>query len=79
LATLSYDAVALAAVLARAQGGPLYDAATLTAESGYVGRDGVFRFLPDGTNQRGLAVMEVRERSTQVIAPAPDAFDQVTN
>jgi len=79
LATLAYDAVALAAVLGRADGGPLFDAATLTAESGYVGRDGIFRFLPDGSNQRGLAVMEVQERSTRVIAPPADSFEDVIN
>ena len=79
LATLAYDAVALAAVLGRADGGPRFDPATLTAESGFVGRDGVFRFLPDGSNQRALAVMEVRERTTRVIAPAADSFEQVMN
>ena len=34
----------------------------------------VFRFRPDGTNQRGLAVMRVGPQGGQVIAPAPRAF-----
>ena len=31
----------------------------LTNPSGFAGIDGVFRFKPDGTNERGLAVMRV--------------------
>ena len=31
----------------------------LTNSSGFAGIDGLFRFRPDGTNQRGLAVMQV--------------------
>ena len=31
----------------------------LTNSSGFTGIDGLFRFRPDGTNQRGLAVMRV--------------------
>ncbi len=31
----------------------------LTNPSGFAGIDGVFRFRPDGTNQRGLAVLRV--------------------
>jgi branched-chain amino acid transport system substrate-binding protein len=34
----------------------------------------VFRFRPDGTNQRGLAVMRVTTSGPQVISPAPKVF-----
>jgi hypothetical protein len=34
----------------------------------------VFRFRPDGTNQRALAVMRVTPTGAQVISPAPKAL-----
>jgi len=75
LATLAYDATALAAVLSRAEGGPDFSTATLTSKSGYWGRDGVFRFLRDGTVERGLAVLEIEARGLKVISPAPESFE----
>ena len=59
-ATLAYDAVALAAALTKTQGPARFSEAMLTNASGFTGIDGLFRFRPDGTNQRGLAVMRVR-------------------
>ena len=46
----------------------------LTNASGFAGVDGIFRFRPDGTNQRGLAVLRVTSSGGQVISPAPRAF-----
>ena len=46
----------------------------LTNASGFAGIDGIFRFRPDGTNERGLAVMRVAPSGGQVISPAPRAF-----
>ncbi|NNM73546.1 penicillin-binding protein activator [Enterovirga sp. DB1703] len=74
IATLAYDAVSLAAALARMQGTPRYSEAALLAPTGFAGVDGVFRFRPDGTNERALAVNEVRGEGTAVISPAPKAF-----
>jgi len=34
----------------------------------------VFRLLPDGTNARGLAIAEIRDRAVNVIDPAPRRF-----
>ena len=58
-ATLAYDAVALVAALARTQGAQRFAPEVLTNASGFAGIDGLFRFRPDGTNERGLAVMRV--------------------
>jgi branched-chain amino acid transport system substrate-binding protein len=74
IATLAYDAVALAAVLAQSSGGADFRTAAITAPEGFQGRDGIFRFLPDGVNQRGLAVLEVQRRDARVIDQAPQAF-----
>ena len=77
LATLGYDATALAAVLARGPQGPDFSAAALTSPNGFNGLDGIFRFLPDGLVQRGLAVLEVHRSDNTVIDPAPKSFQNV--
>jgi hypothetical protein len=46
----------------------------LTRASGFAGIDGLFRLLPDGTCERGLAILEVREGGPVVIDPAPSSF-----
>ena len=75
LATLSYDAVTLAAALGRnAAETERYGPAALTSVSGFNGADGVFRFRADGTNERGLAVMEIEDNAATVISPAPRSF-----
>ena len=48
LATLGYDAAALAAVLARNPNGPDFSPAALTNPSGFSGLNGIFRLLPNG-------------------------------
>lgn len=71
LATLSYDAVTLAAALARMQGPQAFNDSVLTNGSGFAGADGVFRFNPNGTNDRALTVQEVRGGTAVVINAAP--------
>lgn len=78
LATLAYDATALAAALAikgqNETGQPAYDRASLTNPSGFSGLDGIFRFRSDGLVERGLAVLEMRTTGPVVIDPAPNRF-----
>jgi branched-chain amino acid transport system substrate-binding protein len=74
LATLSYDATTLSAALARGGGPDPYSQAALTNVSGFSGADGVFRFRPDGTNERGLAVIEIDNGAAKTISPAPKSF-----
>ena len=71
LATLSYDAVTLAAALARMQGVQGFSEAMLTNPAGFAGADGVFRFNPDGTNSRSLTVQEIRGGTAVAISGAP--------
>ncbi len=73
IASLGYDATALAAVLAQRPGAG-FDLASITHTAGFAGVDGIFRLLPDGTNQRGLAVMEVTRDGAREISPAPSTF-----
>ena len=74
LATLAYDAAALSAVLARSDGGPNFSAAAITRAAGFVGRDGIFRFLPRGVAQRGLAVLSVGRRNPRILSKAAKTF-----
>jgi ABC-type branched-subunit amino acid transport system substrate-binding protein len=73
-ATLAYDAVALAAALARTQGPQRFSSDVLTSPSGFAGIDGLFRFRPDGTNERGLAVMRVASGGSVPVAGSPKSF-----
>ena len=73
-AALAYDAVALVAALVKTQGPQRFSEQVLTNSSGFSGIDGIFRFRPDGTNERGLAVLRVTPKGAQVISPAPRAF-----
>ncbi len=73
-ATLAYDAVALVAALVKTQGPQRFSEQVLTNASGFAGIDGVFRFRPEGPNERGLAVLRVTPSGGQVISPAPHSF-----
>ncbi|TNC07248.1 penicillin-binding protein activator [Methylobacterium terricola] len=74
VATLAYDAVSLAAALNRQYGSQRYADTTLTNPSGFAGIDGTFRFRPEGTSDRTLAVFEIRGGGTTIASPAPRAL-----
>ena len=74
LASLAYDAISLVALLAP---GPVYHRYTLRAltdPNGFTGVNGIFRFLPDGSVERGLAVLAVAPGGFTVVSPAPTTF-----
>ncbi len=73
-ATLAYDAVSLAAGLTARFGDQRFSQATLTNPSGYIGLDGAFRFLPNGLNQRGLAVYQINNGKAVLVEAAPRTF-----
>ena len=81
LASLAYDATALASLLARRNakaGKPAASAFTaekLTQRNGFAGVDGVFRLNADGTVQRLYAVLEMRRNELKIIDPAPGQFE----
>jgi ABC-type branched-subunit amino acid transport system substrate-binding protein len=75
LAPLGYDATALAIALARQPSGADFSANALHDPRGFSGTEGIFRFAPDGTAERGLAVVEVGAGGTiKVVSPAPQRF-----
>ncbi|MFX4220084.1 MAG: penicillin-binding protein activator [Thalassobaculum sp.] len=79
LASLSYDAVGLTAVLARQTSDRPFAIENLTQPYGFNGADGLFRLLADGTNQRGLAVLRLTQDGFQRIDPAPQTFSPAIN
>lgn len=78
LASLAYDATALAATLAmkglRETGTPAFSRSDFTNPSGFAGIDGVFRFRSDNLAERGLAILELRNTGPVVVDPAPTHF-----
>ena len=78
LSTLAYDATSLAVVLAKTgyanYGAPSFDRTAIGNPNGFAGIDGIFRFRPDGMAERGLAILEFRNGSMQVVDPAPRSF-----
>lgn len=74
--TLSHDAVSLMAALVNSYGETGITDAAIQNPSGFSGVDGIFRFRADGTNQRGLAVMQISGGATQIVSPAPRSFAQ---
>jgi len=70
LATFAYTAVLLANTSSLATGTPRYDRNLLVAERGFEGRDGVFRFLPDGTNEHALVIKQITPGGWSVIDQA---------
>jgi branched-chain amino acid transport system substrate-binding protein len=73
IATLAYDAVFLVNALYKTYGASGFSEATITSPDGIIGTDGLFRFRPDGTNQRGLAVLQVGSGGAP-LSPAPRTF-----
>ena len=74
IASLAYDAISLAVSLSANPSGQRYTVSQLTRPTGFSGVDGLFRLLSDGTCERGLAILEVREGGPLVIDPAPSSF-----
>ncbi len=72
LASLAYDAAALAVVLSKQNQG--YGRNALSNPNGFSGIDGIFRLLPDGLNERGLAVLQIGSGQARIIQDAPKTF-----
>lgn len=74
LASLSYDAVALASLLSRQTGARGLTPGALENREGFAGSDGLFRFDRAGAIERGLAVIEVGQNTVTVLDAAPRRF-----
>jgi len=79
LASLAYDATALAAVLAQSPEATDFSSSALTDPNGFRGVDGIFRLLPDGTVERAYAIQEVTADGFNIIKPGVDSFQPPIN
>jgi hypothetical protein len=74
VAGLAYDGIAAIGALARTSKGAPITREALTQGAGFAGVSGIFRLLPNGTNERGLAVAAIRGNQVVVIDAAPRSF-----
>jgi len=75
VAALAYDGIAAIGALAgRVKGGQPLGKGDLTQSAGFAGVSGIFRLLPNGTNQRGLAIAQIRDNQVVVVDSAPRNF-----
>lgn len=72
LASLAFDAIDIASNFSAQPRGARFTAQNLTRTSGFSGVDGTVRFLPNGRNERGLAVLEV-QKAGPVVIDSPSA------
>jgi branched-chain amino acid transport system substrate-binding protein len=79
LTTLGYDAMLLGAALTYGDEGADYSETSITNPDGFLGIDGIVRLLENGTNERGLAILEVGRKGVKVIDKAPNTFIKKIN
>ncbi len=77
IATIAYDALSLVGALISSKPEAPFSYASLTRANGFKGVDGVFRLLPDGTNQRGFAIQEIGKNKNKIISRAPQTFAEM--
>ncbi|WP_162914011.1 penicillin-binding protein activator [Taklimakanibacter lacteus] len=71
IASLAYDAVSLAAGLARSGD---FSSAAITSSGGFQGQNGLFRFRSNGLIERGLSILQMTPSGPEVVAQAPSRF-----
>ena len=74
LSGLAYDGIAaIGALIAQGNANALTKQA-LTSPQGFQGTNGIFRFRPNGLNERGLAVATIQNNQVVILEPAPRSF-----
>ena len=74
LAGLAYDGIAAIGALAAAGNSEALTRAALTQPQGFRGTAGVFRLMPNGLNERGLAVATFQNNQVVILDQAPRSF-----
>lgn len=73
-AALGYDAVLLVGGLLREKPGKQITRKEIERRQGFIGASGIFRFLPNGKNQRGLAIFRIENGQPVAIKSSPSSF-----
>jgi len=79
IASLAYDAAALAGLLALDARPDKFSRSALENNIGFAGYNGAFRFSTTGVAQRGLAVMQVGQQELELLEEAPESFEALIN
>ena len=74
LAGKAYDGLKAVGTLLRTGASDALTRTQLTRRAGFGGANGIFRLMPDGTVQRGLAIAMLKDGQVVVIDPAPRGF-----
>lgn len=74
LGGLAYDGVAAIGALVKAGKSNALTTSALTQGAGFQGVNGIFRLRADGSNERGLAVVTIRDKQVVTLDPAPKSF-----
>ncbi|UWR22101.1 penicillin-binding protein activator [Sulfitobacter sp. S190] len=74
IAGLGFDGIAAVGTLIKTRKGNALTTSALTQGAGFKGASGIFRLLPDGTNDRGLAVATIRNQQVVILEGAPQSF-----
>lgn len=74
LAGLAFDGIAAVGALVKSGKSNALTGASLTQGAGFRGASGIFRLRKDGTNDRGLAVASIRNKSLVILEGAPRSF-----
>jgi hypothetical protein len=74
LAGLAYDGIAAIGALVASGDANALTKSALTTPQGFQGTNGIFRFLPNGLSERGLAVAQIRNNQVVIVEPAPRSF-----
>lgn len=75
-AGLAYDGIAAIGALVATGNRNALTKAALTTSQGFQGTNGIFRLLPNGLNERGLAVATIRNNQVVILENAPRSFDR---
>lgn len=71
IASLGYDGVMLAIEAAKQNRQDAISRTSLERAEGFTGADGLFRFRADGSIERSLAILELRQQGPAAVDPAP--------
>ncbi|MGJ8621152.1 MAG: penicillin-binding protein activator [Yoonia sp.] len=74
LAGLAYDGIAAIGALAATGNTQAVTKQALTQPQGFRGTSGVFRLMPNGMNERGLAVATIQDNQVVILEQAPRSF-----
>ncbi len=74
IAGVAYDGIAAIGALLKTGRNDALTVDALTQPAGFVGVNGIFRLLPDGSSQHALAVSTIEDGVVTQISPAPRSF-----